>query len=80
VQSALIVEALDVLEDRSASFIASSKPPVLHEFRLKGSEEALDDSVVEALAWTTHGRFDGSSAQYGEVLVARVLGATIGVV
>ena len=74
-----IVEHLDVFEDVLFRFRSCGIVPMVHEFPLQCSEEALDTGVVPAIAGAAHA---GRDAIRGEQLLVgpcRILPPAIGV-
>lgn len=72
-----IVEHLDVFEDVLFRFHSYGIVPMVHEFPLQCSEEALDTGVVSAIAGAAHA---GRDAIHGEQLLVgscRILTAAI---
>lgn len=61
-----IVEHLDVFEDVLFRFRSCGIVPMVHEFPLQCSEEALDTGIVPAIAGAAHA---GRDAMRGEQLL-----------
>ena len=72
-----VVEDLDVLVDGGGHLVAGRPAPPVDELLLQGSEEALNGSVVPAIAATTEAAFDAVVLQGSLVVVARVLRTAI---
>ena len=77
VQPLSVVEDLDVVVQRSTSFLDRGPARAVREFLLQGAEEALDHRVVVAVAATAHA--DRHPVRGAQVAVgrARVLTAAI---
>src|SRR5580693_8692537 len=79
VTAGAVIEALDVGEDRGASFGAGRKLATVDEFVFQGAPEGLHNGVVVAVALSAHG---GDGVVIGEdrpVGRAGVLDAAVGV-
>src|SRR5260221_9540760 len=76
-ESAAVVENLNVLEDRGAQF--ESVGPILSvdELVLESGEKAFCNSVVPAIASATHADDDALQRQCATVVIARVLATAI---
>ena len=56
VQSVAIVEGLDVIEDGGASLGADGEAMMLDQFVFEAAKERLDEGVIVAVGFATHGR------------------------
>src|SRR6187399_1216260 len=74
-----VVVVLDVLADRVVRFGARFKSAAVHQFFLEGRKEALGDGVVVAVAGGAHAAARAVPVEQASVLMACVLGASIGV-
>src|SRR5262245_32081999 len=78
-QSGAVVEALDVIEDVTASLRSRLESEVVEPFGLDRMEETLRESIVQAVAGATHAAADAVAVEEVLVLGAAVLGGPIAV-
>ena len=53
-ESGAVIKDFDVIEDGGASLGESGEPPVVNQFVFETAKEALDKSVVVAVAFAAH--------------------------
>jgi hypothetical protein len=80
VQTAGIVEALDVLEEITSGLIAGGVKAMMDPLGFEGVEEALHGCVVPAVALAAHRRGEARPCQGGAIGFGGVLDAAVGVV
>src|SRR5262245_24035864 len=73
--AALVIEHLDVIEERHLRFAEAGEAFAL--FTLDRREEALDDGVVVAVAAATHAAGDAARVEEPLVVLARVGAALV---
>ena len=70
-----VVEDLDVFEEGRLGLAPGSEPSSMHEFRLKGAEEAFHRRVIQAIALSAHRRLQAVCLEHLAVATAGVLNA-----
>ncbi len=78
-ESSAVVEGLDVVEDRQARFGEGGETLVVDDFVFKAAPEGLDEGVIVAVAFATHGGDQTVLGQDLPVSGAGKLHAAIGV-
>jgi hypothetical protein len=56
VESGAVVEGLDVAEDRDATLGTGGEAMMIDQFVFEAAKEGLDEGVIVAVAFATHGR------------------------
>jgi uncharacterized membrane protein YebE (DUF533 family) len=80
VQTAAIVENLDVVEEGVAQEGPIRPRATVDKLLFEGSEEGLGDSVVPTIAFAAHADGNAESRKLRAIVRARVLTAAVGVV
>ena len=78
-ESGAVIEGLDVVEDRGTSLGKSGETLVVDDFIFKAVPEGLDESVIAAIAFATHGSDEAVLGQDLPVSSAGKLHPAIGV-
>ena len=74
-----VVKTLDVVEHVSLGFISSQVTSAVNALALQQAEEALNNSVVVTVATSTHAALDAVLVEFVAEVIARILGAAVGV-
>ena len=78
-QSGAVVKGFDVIEDGGASLGAGGEAVVIDQLVFEGAPEGLDEGVVVAVAWTTHGSDQAVLSQKVPISRTGKLASPIGV-
>ena len=79
VESGAVVEGLDVIEDGGAGLGAGGEAMVIDQFVFEAAKERLDEGVIVAVGFATHGRDQAVLGQDLSVSGTGELSAAIGV-
>ena len=78
-QALTVVPSLDPFKDTATRFITCRVVAKKHVFLLERPEEALDDTVVPAIAFSAHAANNPIEMLQGPIVPTGVLGTLIGV-
>ena len=62
VESGAVIEGLDVIEDGGAGLGAGNEAMMVGQFLFETAKEGLDEGVIVAIGFATHGVESGSDA------------------